>query len=140
MVHADDVASAVTTAVERELSGAFNVAPDGWISDERARELAGGVARFTLPARLAGTVVPPDALPYALHPWVVANDRLRAMGWTPTYTNEEALLLASGPTALQRLSPTRRQEVALGGAAVVLAGAAAGIVVVIRRRISRRRL
>jgi nucleoside-diphosphate-sugar epimerase len=139
LVHADDVASAVTTVVERELGGAFNVAPDGWISDERARELAGGMARFSLPRRLAGTLVPPEVLPYAIHPWVVANDRLRAAGWSPTYTNEEALLLAAGPTTLQRLSPTRRQELALGGAAVALIGAATTAVILVRRRIRGRR-
>jgi hypothetical protein len=33
-------------------------------------------------------------LPYLVHPWVVANDRLRDAGWAPRHTNEEALLLA----------------------------------------------
>jgi nucleoside-diphosphate-sugar epimerase len=139
MVHADDVAAAVDTVVERGLAGAFNVAPDGWVSDERARELAGGVARFSLPARWASPLVASEALPYAVHPWVVANDRLRAAGWTPTYTNEEALLLAAGPTLLQRLSPTRRQEAALVGAGLALVGAATAVAAVVRHRVNSRR-
>ena len=52
--------------------------------------------RVALPARLARALIrlPNGLLPYTVHPWVVANDRLRAAGWTPTFTNEEALLLA----------------------------------------------
>ena len=34
--------------------------------------------------------VPPGVVPYLVHPWVVANERLRALGWAPRHTNEEA--------------------------------------------------
>jgi hypothetical protein len=27
-----------------------------------------------------------------MHPWVVSNERLRALGWAPRHTNEEAIV------------------------------------------------
>ena len=88
-LHHDDLADAVVLACAAELDGAFNVAPDGWMSEEEALALTAG----PLPARLRRRVrwlrpeVPADLLPYLLHPWVVANDRLRAAGWTPRYSS-----------------------------------------------------
>jgi len=77
---------------------------------------------------------PPELLPMTVHPWVVANDRLRADGWTPASSNEEAYVAAhrAGPWAT--LSPRRRQEVALGAAGAALIGAAVGVVSLVRRR------
>ena len=58
---------------------------------------------------------PPSLLPFTVHPWVIANDRLKADGWEPASSNEEAYVGAhrAGPWAT--LSPRRRQELALGG-------------------------
>jgi nucleoside-diphosphate-sugar epimerase len=144
-VHADDVASAVTLVLEDNLEGAFNVAPDGWVPDETARALAGGLARVPLPGWLArplGRVgwrftrrgTPAQALPWTMHPWVVANDRLRAAGWEPTYTNEEAFVAASPPPPLSGVIARHRQELTLGAAGVLVAGAAGGVAAVIRLR------
>jgi hypothetical protein len=72
-------------------------------------------------------------LPYTIHAWVVANDRLKAAGWTPTSTNEEAYVAGHRPAPWATLSPQRRQELALGGAAAALVGAAAGTVALVRR-------
>lgn len=96
-VHARDVATAVALAVARDdVEGVYNVAPDGWVADETARALVRARFRVALPARLARALIrlPDGLLPYTVHPWVVANDKLRAAGWTPTFTNEETLLLA----------------------------------------------
>ena len=81
---------------------------------------------------------PPELLPYTVFPWVVANDRLRADGWTPAATNEEAFVAShqAGPWAT--LSPRRRQELALGVSGVVIVGAAVGVVALVRRRRRRR--
>ena len=70
-----------------------------------------------------------------MHPWVIANDRLKADGWVPASSNEEAYVGAhrAGPWAT--LSPRRRQELTLGAAgAVLLAGVALAATAVLRRR------
>jgi nucleoside-diphosphate-sugar epimerase len=143
-----DLAAAVDLARRARLDGPRNVAPDGWISGDTVRALAGGAPRVRLPERLAVrlaglgwrwglTRTPPALLPFTVHPWVVANDRLTADGWAPVSSNEEAYVGAhrAGPWAT--LSPRRRQEVALGGAVAALAATATGVVALIRRRRAR---
>lgn len=133
-VHVDDVAAAVLLAVDRRLDGTFNVAPDGWIPDTTARAVAGGPLRVALPEGVVEwlTRVSPAVLAYAVHPWVIANDRLRAEGWAPEHSNEEALV-ATHAASWRDLSPRRRQEVALGATGIGLAGAVAGAIALIRR-------
>ncbi len=77
---------------------------------------------------------PPALLPYTVFPWVVANDRLRADGWVPAASNEEAFVAShrAGPWAT--LSPRRRQELALAVSGVAIVGAAVGVVALVRRR------
>jgi nucleoside-diphosphate-sugar epimerase len=143
-LHVDDLAAAAVLAAEQRLQGIYNVAPDGWITEDDARALAGGVARVTLPGRLVRlpatvgwdlwrTGIPKEALPYSVHPWVVANDRLRSVGWVPRYTNEEALVNSGERSHWGDLPPSRRQRLTLlaaSGAVIatggtVVAGAAA---------------
>ncbi len=141
----DDLAAAVDLARRARLDGARNVAPDGWVDGETARALAGVSPRLRLPERVAvrlagwrwrwgASPTPPALLPYTVFPWVVANDRLRADGWAPTATNEEAFVAShrAGPWAT--LSPRRRQEIALGVTGLAILGAVAGVVAAIRRR------
>src|SRR5947209_14215361 len=140
-LHGDDLADAIVLACLAELDGVFNVAPDGWMSEEEAKALSAGPVRVRLPRRLQpllGPDVPKDVLPYLVHPWVVANDRLRAEGWAPRYSSEEAFVAAAGVPRWQSLSLGRRQAIALGGAAGAVAAAAAGAVAVYRRRAARR--
>jgi nucleoside-diphosphate-sugar epimerase len=144
-VDVGDLASAIDLARRARIDGPRNVAPDGWISGDTIRSLAGGAPRLRLPERLALRVAgvrwrwrlaptPPSLLPFTVHPWVIANDRLKADGWVPAATNEEAYVGAhrAGPWAT--LSPRRRQEVALGAAGAALVGGAAGVVALLRRR------
>jgi nucleoside-diphosphate-sugar epimerase len=142
-IHLDDLAAAVDLAWRARLDGPRNVAPDGWIAGEDVRALA-GVPAVRLPERLATRLsilrwrlhlapTPPELLPYAMHPWVVANDRLRADGWRPAYTNEEAFVAGHRPGPLATISPRRKQELALGISGVALAGIAAGAIAVVRR-------
>jgi nucleoside-diphosphate-sugar epimerase len=143
-----DLATAVDLARRARLDGPRNVAPDGWITGDTVRALAGGPPRLRLPERLAVRLAgmrwrwglaptPPALLPFTVHPWVVANDRLRADGWEPLSSNEEAYVGAhrAGPWAT--LSPRRRQELALGAAGVAVAGLAVGAVALLRRRARR---
>lgn len=142
-LHLDDLASAVVVAAGARLDGPVNVAPDGWIPGEALRALAGR-PRVRLPVDVAGRVLavrrrlrlapsPPEVLPLMMHPWVVANDRIRAAGWVPAHTNEEAYVAGHPAGPLATMSPKRRQELALGAAAAGLAGLAAGGVAVLRR-------
>jgi nucleoside-diphosphate-sugar epimerase len=148
-LHLDDLASAVDVARRQGLDGAFNVAPDNAIPGDEVRSLTGAGPKVRLPERLADRFtrwrfrsglgpMPPELLPYTLHPWVVANDALRAAGWTPRVTNEEACVDAheAGPWAT--MSPRRRQELALGVAGLGLVGTAAGGALAVRRWLRRR--
>lgn len=147
-LHIDDLACAVDLARRARLDGPRNVAPDGWIDGDTVRSLAGGPPRIRLPERLAVRVAgwrwraglaetPPELLPYTVHPWVVANDRLRADGWTPTSSNEEAYVESHSAGPWATLSPRKRQELALGAAGALIAGGTAGAVALLRRRTRR---
>jgi UDP-glucose 4-epimerase len=106
VVHVDDAAGALALAATDDLPGTYNVAADGWLSHEDAVALADRRQMPGIPydaaerylAALWATGLgdaPPSVLPYLVHPWVVANDRLKRMGWAPLHSNEEAMLLAS---------------------------------------------
>ena len=139
-LHSEDLADAVVLACTAVLDGVFNVAPDGWMSEEQAKALSAGPVRMRLPWRLQpwlGQEIATEVRPYLVHPWVVANDRLRAEGWVPRYSSEEAFVAGAGVPRWQSLSLGRRQAIALGSAAGALAGAAAAALAVYRRRTSR---
>ena len=147
-VHLDDVASAVALAVDQHLDGPFNVSPDGWIAGDALRSLAAlppvrlperVVRRLAwLRARLDPTSASPGLLPYTMHPWVIANDRIKAAGWRPSVTNEEAYVAAHPPAPWSTVSPQRRQELALAGLGALVVGVVIGLVLSLRRGSSRR--
>jgi nucleoside-diphosphate-sugar epimerase len=139
VVHVDDLVAALLLAVEKDLPGTYNVAADGWLSAEDARALLPRSLMPALPAELLERVlarlwaiglgdVPPNVVPYLVHPWVVANDRLRAAGWRPQHTNEEAII--EGLDSLPPPSHAVRYVAAAALAATL--GTAAGLL--IRRR------
>lgn len=141
-----DLATAVDLARRLRLDGPRNVAPDGWITGDTVRALVGGPPRVRLPERMAIRLAgarwrwglaptPPELLPYTVHPWVVANDRLKADGWEPASTNEEAYVGAHRPGPWATLSPRRRQEVALVAAGAAVLAGVAGAVALLRRRV-----
>jgi hypothetical protein len=99
--------------------------------------VAVAVANWRWRLRLAPTS--PGILAYARHPWVVANDRLAALGWAPAHSNEEAYVAGHEARVIEAISPQRRQELALGVAGAVLAGAVAGGVALARARRRRAR-
>jgi nucleoside-diphosphate-sugar epimerase len=143
VVHIDDAAAALELSTAVDLDGAYNVAADGWLAYEDAGALLPAGHMPALPLGLATRVLavgwatglgdaPPSVIPYLMHPWVVANDRLKRSGWKPGHSNEEALLLATG-------APDRSLVPWLAGAGAVTAGAAAGTWWLTRRRGGRRR-
>ncbi len=141
-LHHEDLAAALAMVAGRRLSGAFNVAPDGWIGPEAFRELIGGVQvrvpvqlndRLLAAGRRFGIRPTPEGIePYVRYPWVVANDRLRSAGWAPSLSNEETYVIST-PSPPWAMSAQRRQEVALGVAGLGLAGAAAIAAAVARK-------
>jgi nucleoside-diphosphate-sugar epimerase len=151
-LHVDDLASAVVLAWDRRLRGVFNVAPDAGLAEDEARALAGGVARVTLPSRVAHAVsdwawrlwrsgVPREARAYALHPWVVAPDKLKAEGWSAAYSSEEALVATDARPHWDDLPPGKRQNYNLIIAVIAVAGVVAGagaLVAALRARRRRR--
>jgi nucleoside-diphosphate-sugar epimerase len=143
LLHLDDLADAVEVAVRQRLDGAYNVAPNGWLSGEQARALAGDPPLVRAPERVVTAVsgvlwrwkvgrMPPGLVPYTMHPWVVANDRLKAAGWEPRHSNEETYVDATIGTPWSRLSPKRRQELALGAATTGVVGVVGALVLLIR--------
>ncbi|HEU5301414.1 MAG TPA: NAD-dependent epimerase/dehydratase family protein [Acidimicrobiia bacterium] len=142
--HVDDLVAALALVVLEDHPGTFNVAADGWLEPADLRALLPPSLVPALPAGLVERLlarswatglgdIPPGVVPYLRHPWVVANDRLKAIGWRPRHSNEEAVrdgLAAMGP-------PPRRG--ALAGA-VLAAALGAGLTAwLLRRRRGARR-
>jgi nucleoside-diphosphate-sugar epimerase len=149
-LHLDDLASAVLLAVEQRLDGVYNVAPDGSIPGERVRALAGAVPRVKLPDRMNEVVtnlrwrfqrgpIPPGLRSYTRWSWLVANDRLKAAGWQPTVTNEQAYVEGTEAKWWTMVSPKRRQEISLGGLGAILVVSAGFTIRAVRRARARRR-
>jgi nucleoside-diphosphate-sugar epimerase len=137
--HVSDLVSALELAVVGTVSGDFAVGCDGWLPRAAVEELS-GMKTIELPARLTfgtaerlhrlgATPAPAAELRYAVYPWVVECDTLRAAGWHAEYDNATALsaLLAGrgGHTTVAGRRITRKDT------AITAASAAAGTAAVI---------
>ena len=143
-LHADDLGAAIVLALAGQADGVLNVAPDGAISGSERRALDRG-PRLRLPEPAATRVAtwrwqlglapaPPELIPFVTHPWVVANDRLRAAAGRPGRRTRRPTSRPSAPGRGPRFGPRRRQELSLGAAGAGIAGLAVGAVVAVRRR------
>jgi nucleoside-diphosphate-sugar epimerase len=135
VVHVDDVVRALTLVVRDDHPGVLNVAAEGWLDAEAIGALVPRPVLPALPAdvlrrvlaRMWGTGVgdvPPTVVPYLVFPWVVASDRLQALGWEPTHTNEETILETVDARPPSGFPSARTIAVAAGVAA---AGIATGL-------------
>jgi UDP-glucose 4-epimerase len=129
VVHVDDLVDAVLRTVTANHPGVFDVAAAGWLGADEVRAL---LAHGALPAAPLDVVrrvlsrswqagigdVPPAVLPYLVQPWVIATDRLEALGWAPAHTNEETLLETHDALSGEAI-PTARLVAAAAGALVV---------------------
>jgi len=98
-VHEDDVVEGIIGLLHGRHAGAYNVAGDGLMTLRECAQLAGNpIRRLPLVAyRLLGRVVwalrageaPPGQIDFAIHPWVVTADKLKATGWRPRYTSRQ---------------------------------------------------
>jgi UDP-glucose 4-epimerase len=99
-VHEEDVVDGVIRLLEGRHGGAFNVAGDGFMTLRESIELSGQPIR-RMPLWLYRTLgkvmwalhqaeTPPGQIEFAIHPWVVSNERLKEVaGWKPRYTSRE---------------------------------------------------
>ena len=144
-LHVDDLVSAIELLRTDGPDGAINLAPDGWLTASQVSALKGPAPRVRLSRSLAVLVAgvgarlglapgDPSMLVASSAPWVVANDRMRALGWEPAFTNEEAYVDSDRGGLWARLTPRHRQELALGGAAFGAVAVVGAVVAVIRRR------
>ena len=101
-VHADDVATAVASAVLRRAGGAFNLAGDGVLGGDELQEVFGGrpvqvptaLARSVVAAGFALRALPADPrlLDALLAVPMLGTDQARdRLGWQPEHTAAEAL-------------------------------------------------
>ena len=130
VVHVDDLVAAIGLVTGGDHPGVFDVAAAGWLGADEVRGLLGGGSLPAAPLDVVRRVlarswhagvgdVPPTVLPYLVQPWVIATDRLEALGWEPTHTNEETLLETH-----DALAPSGPPVVRIAGA--VAAAAAVG--------------
>lgn len=136
-VHVEDLASAIVHAVATRIQGPYNVASEGWLSfaeigailDRRLLSVPEEIAhRLADQAQRWGQLdLPPGAVPYLMHPWVMATDKLVATGWQPRYTNRDAVAVLAadirdriviGPIDVSRSALQRGALGAVGAAAV----------------------
>jgi UDP-glucose 4-epimerase len=126
-VHEDDVVEAIAALLLGRHGGAFNVAGDGLMTLRECAEVTGspirrmplrayrGLARALWGARVSEA--PPGQIEFALHPWVVSNEKLkRTAGWSPRYTSRETFeitMRAHGKLA-EEAAPARGLEPAAG--------------------------
>lgn len=101
-VHEDDVADALAFAtLEKELDGAYNLAPEGWMEADEALAIM-KKRRVDLPEPIAFALTdrlwaagfaeaPAGMLHYVMHPWVISVEKLKQAGFEVKHSNREAL-------------------------------------------------
>ena len=99
-VHEDDVVEAIAVLLSDRVAGAFNVAGDGVLATAECAEII-GTPRRRVPLRLARRLAsvmwklrrsetPPGSLSFAIHPWLVSNEKLkRETSWRPRHSSRE---------------------------------------------------
>jgi UDP-glucose 4-epimerase len=125
-VHEDDVVEGITALLLGRHAGAYNVSGDGLMTNRECAELIGSkIRKMPLWAyrRLARTMwklrqaeAPPGAIEFALHPWLLSNEKLkRTTGWAPKYSSRETFeitmrahgkLPAAAPSEAERPAAT----------------------------------
>jgi nucleoside-diphosphate-sugar epimerase len=150
-LHPDDAVTAIVHAVEAELEGAYNVCADGWLSYDEVAALVGRRS-LEVPEELAysGAAgvyalrlgdLPPGIVSLFVHPCVMRNEKLKATGWQPRYSNRDAvatLVAEHGPFVTIGRVRARWSTLWRSGA-VVSALLVAGVVRLMRARRRRRR-
>ncbi|MBA2505215.1 MAG: NAD-dependent epimerase/dehydratase family protein [Thermoleophilaceae bacterium] len=101
-VHEDDVVSGIVGLLHGKHAGAYNFAGEGFMTyrecaqliDSKVRRIPLAVAKRMQAAmwKLGQAESPPGSIAFALHPWVVSNEKLKAtIGWEPKSSREAFL-------------------------------------------------
>ena len=143
-LHAEDLGTAIASVLQSKPGGIVHAAPDGALSGPERRALEtrprlrvpGSVAAIAASVRSAarGSATPEGIRPYLAEEWLLANDKLRGLGWEPRFGNAEAYVAAFKAAPWSMIPSGRRQEFLLGGLGALAAGAAVGAGVLVRRR------
>jgi UDP-glucose 4-epimerase len=99
-VHEEDVVEAVSGLLLGRHAGQFNLAPDGLMTLRECAEVLDTPVRkmplwayralATLLWRLRLSEAPPGQIEFALYPWILSNEKIKAtLGWTPKHTSRE---------------------------------------------------
>ncbi|MFA9429896.1 NAD-dependent epimerase/dehydratase family protein [Egicoccus sp. AB-alg2] len=100
-VHVDDVVSALVHVLEHDLTGAYNVTAEGWLSMDEVTAIVGR-RTVAVPEEVAFSVTerlwrlgigeqPPGLVWHFMHPWVASPAKLIETGWQPKHSNRDAL-------------------------------------------------
>ena len=106
MIHEDDLAAAFVQAVRTDMPGTFNSCPDDSILASRMMQVMRVKFAPVMPVWLVRTILHlrwrwlggrthTSWLDAALVDFTCSNAKLRATGWTPAYTSEQALAAAT---------------------------------------------
>lgn len=100
-IHEDDVAAALLFAIENELDGPYNLAPNDWMASDDILAVVGRKrvelpepAAFSLAERLWSmnlVEAPAGMLHYVMYPWVVSPEKLQSAGFKCAFSTSDAL-------------------------------------------------
>lgn len=100
-IHEDDVAAALLFAIENELDGPYNLAPNDWMASDDILAVVGRKrvelpepAAFSLAERLWSmnmAEAPAGMLHYVMYPWVVSPEKLQSAGFKCAFSTSDAL-------------------------------------------------
>lgn len=137
-LHAEDFASGIEILITGGHTGIYNVSADGWLRPSEVIALRGVpetpvrvpsvvISAVSDARRRLGGRTHPGLTAYLQHPWVVANDKLKALGWEPEFSNAEAYVAGHLPSRFDGVTAARRQELALGAAGAAIGAAVIGL-------------
>jgi UDP-glucose 4-epimerase len=121
-VHEDDLVEAISRLLLGRHAGQFNLSPEGLMTlRECAAVLGTTVRKMPLWAyrslakvmwRLRLSEAPPGQIDFALYPWIVSNEKLKAtLDWTPRHTSRETFEITM---RAHGLLPPEEEPVAAG--------------------------
>lgn len=91
-----DLSEAMSRALESELSGTFNVAPDAGVPLHAAARIAGS-RRLPVPRTLQRLGANGEALEYLRYPWTLSNSKIKnELGFLPRKSSVQTLLEVKG--------------------------------------------